>query len=779
MAAHSTTTRGEKRFVLFERLEIMMLQKLPSEGAASPEVMMQAETAWLAAAENGGLLSQGFDLRASLADRIAWMRLHGYSIGVACARYSHTLSRSTVDQVVEIMIFTARKKVYVPPEFVCVDEAVTGKKSRRAGLDRAKWLLASGMATVFAVYKLSRLLRTCYKSVGFIQEDVVDQGFRAISVTQNVDTDDKDNWRKLTYLYGLMDESLLTSIGDHVRSSLKTLASNGYSIGAMTAGYDRVEVEGPQTKSKGLRTKPVVNERFREMLNRNVQMHLGGMSIAEGRRRWIADDGARVFRKEYKNPISVSAYRAMLSNPRYTGLWAFGRKKNEWNSKRETITQVEQPEDDVVIRQIEELRVLTDETFARLQVWLGRNKTGPRGLKKPKGPKKLWDYTTRFFTCGCPDCYKFERPFYQTHTKNPVMTCAAGSLCPHHLTVRRDVAVGQVCEKLCELLADDRPLVEAIVAAAGAITSDVESIRAAIAEKERKLKTYVAKINGLLDMVGEGSAEDKLETKAKLAEVRGERRQLEAESATLRNQLAGREPLDPERVRAKLASLRALLEEAAEGQLGEEATYRAVQVFEALTGGKIEVMTYGRAGRKRPLVRGTFTPLLLESFLKEAGYPDLASHAAPPAPVTVWLRPPPQCDRVAERVYQLIDIEQVARDQAIKTLRSEGFELAEDGIYRALNRYYCEAGILRPEHRYNNGRRRRTDGVSIAKKHADEVHRLMEPNDKFLHEIAAELGIDRHDVTNAKNYWYKSRGLPVPDGRERRKQVTLNRAAAV
>jgi len=757
----------------------MVLQNLPSEGSASLEVMKQAEGSWLSAADAAELKRKGFNPHASFADRIAWMLLHGYTIGVACARYSHELSRSTVDQIVEIMIFTARKKIYVPPEFVCVDEAVTGKKSRRAGLDRAKWLLSSGVATVFAVFKLSRLLRTCYKSVGFIQEEVVDQGLRAISVTQNVDTDDKGNWRKLTYLYGLMDETLLTSIGDHVRSSLKTLASNGYSIGAMTAGFDRVVVEGPQTKAKGPRTKPAVNERFREMLNRHVQMHLGGMSIAEGRRRWIADDGARVYRKEYKNPISVSAYRAMLSNPRYTGLFAFGRKKNEWNSKRETITQVEQPEEDVVIRQIEELRVLADETFARLQVWLQRNKLGPRGLKKPKGPKKLWDYTTGVFVCGCPECYKTGKPYRQDRSINPTMHCAADSLCPHHVTVRRDVAVGQVCEKLCELLADDKPLVDAIVEAAGAITSDVEAIHAAIAEKERKVKTYSGKIAALLDMVGEGTPADQLETKAKLATSRGERRQVEAELALLRNQLTGREPLDPNHVRAKLADLRTLLEEAAEGHLGEEATYRAVQVFEALTGGKIEVTTYGRADRERPLVRGTFTPLLLESFLKGAGYPDLASHAGTPSPVIVWLRPPPQCDRVAERVHQLIDVECVARHEAIKTLRSEGIELEEDGIYRALDRYYCEAGIRRPEHRYNNGQPRRTDGVSIAAKYADDVHRLMEPKDKLLQEIAAELGIERYDVTNAKNYWYESRGLPVPDGRHRRKEVMRNRGATV
>jgi hypothetical protein len=43
--------------------------------------------------------------------------------------------------------------------------------------------------------------------------------------------------------------------------------------------------------------------------------------------------------------------------------------------------------------------------------------------------------------------------------------------------------------------------------------------------------------------------------------------------------------------------------------------------------------------------------------------------------------------------------------------------------------------------------------------------------DMLLQDIAAKLKCDRNTVTQAIRYWHTSRGLPVPDGRTRRKSL--------
>ena len=43
----------------------------------------------------------------------------------------------------------------------------------------------------------------------------------------------------------------------------------------------------------------------------------------------------------------------------------------------------------------------------------------------------------------------------------------------------------------------------------------------------------------------------------------------------------------------------------------------------------------------------------------------------------------------------------------------------------------------------------------------------------LLQEIATQLKTHRDQVTKAIRYWYESRGLPVPDGRERRKSLVV------
>src|SRR5262245_40829849 len=107
---------------------------LPSAGAASPELADQVVTTWKEAAQNAQIELSGFDATAPLADRLAWAASQGLDIAAVLTRFSWKEGSSTTAQALDCVRFAAAKKIYVPPEYVCVDEAITGRKTHRDGL---------------------------------------------------------------------------------------------------------------------------------------------------------------------------------------------------------------------------------------------------------------------------------------------------------------------------------------------------------------------------------------------------------------------------------------------------------------------------------------------------------------------------------------------------------------------------------------------------------------------------------------------------------------------
>src|SRR5262249_53336390 len=145
---------------------------------------------------------------------------------------------------------------------------------------------------VLVVFKVSRLFRVAWQGFRFFQEDVVEEGLRAISVSQGIDTADELTWRGLAYLHGVMDEILLTTIADHVRSGLRNLFVEGYTTGAIGVGYRRVEVVGaPRTNLDRPRTMPEVDPVAADLIRQHFRWIAEGMPISEGARRWRASNG--------------------------------------------------------------------------------------------------------------------------------------------------------------------------------------------------------------------------------------------------------------------------------------------------------------------------------------------------------------------------------------------------------------------------------------------------------------------------------------------------------
>jgi len=383
--------------------------------------------------------------------------------------------------------------------------------------------------------------------------------------------------------------------------------------------------------------------------------------------------------------MSYTAYRRLLSNPRLIGIWAFGRKRNVWSNARDYTRQVTQPDTEVVIRRCEELRIVSDEQFFAVQEILAKLKKGPRGPKKQR-ELQLSDLVTDCYYC--PHC---KVRFYVGGNFGRRIICKSGDLCPQRAAVSRKLAVQAVCKELTVLLRRHGEVIVRVTARAIEIdAAGDESIRDELAKTDKAIASLDAKIDDLLELAGQGTDADRAQVKAKISAAQAERASLQLRRAHLVQSLSSAPaPITPDRVREILDDLTALLENAASGQLGQDAVYRAGEVFRMLVGGRINVHMHTRPGRThRRNVSATFRPdvlLAVQSVLQDRR--NLAV-AEIPAEVKVWLKAPPRQERLAEPVHQLIDVEGLSFRNAAIRLTKEGEPIDSGNVWLCYKRYY-------------------------------------------------------------------------------------------
>lgn len=679
-------------------------------GAATPELRVKAHQWWAESAAQAGVDLTGFQPEASLDARLAWAAAAGLVIGIGYSRFSGKKQHSTEDQIRTDVQHACRNRVYCPPEFLCVDEAQKGRKELRDGLERVKRLLSEGRATVLIVFKLSRLYRKMHKSVKFIEEELVEEGLRAISATQAIDTADRKTWRLLVALHGTMDEELLVAIADHVRESQVTLMENGWATGALAVGYRPKEIPGAPKTRRGLpRTGPAVDPAAAELIRQHFTWIADEViDLYEGWRRW-REAGGPVDPRSSTGRMSYPAYRRMLERVEYTGLWPFGRKRNSWSSKKDTLEQKVQPPEEVRYFRCEELRIVDDLTFCRVQERLKKLKhANPRGKRRKEGRVvPLEDRVVHLFKCGACG-----HRFHVAGAHGRAMRCPNVD-CGSKVVVNRREAVRAVCEGLGDLARADAGLVDLIVAAFAnpEVLAAPQDSRTEVEELERRLRAVKDRVNDLEELLGTGSDEDRERRKNQLKAADLEKSGIQTRLAGLR---AGRSrghrsakiPTRAE-VMADLADLSGLLLDAAAGELDGDLSQRAASILERLVGtGGIRVVATPRPGRTRFAVLGRLTPDLLSVVAPDEGNP---AAGAVKRQLEVFLRPVPLVDRLADEVRHLYDVEGINYPEISSRLSLKHKRKIGTGVCAsAYQRWYASRGSPVPPRRTTEGRPRRT-----------------------------------------------------------------------
>ncbi len=138
------------------------------------------------------------------------------------------MQHSDEDQMRVVVEHAAQHRLYVVPEYTCVDRADVDCRTRREGLDRARCILRSRLASVLLVHSLCRLFRCSFDAIRFIQGEVVEARLRAIAVAQGIDTADNRSWNPKSQVLSIMDETLIEAISKHCREGLRYLFLRGY-----------------------------------------------------------------------------------------------------------------------------------------------------------------------------------------------------------------------------------------------------------------------------------------------------------------------------------------------------------------------------------------------------------------------------------------------------------------------------------------------------------------------------------------------------------------------
>ncbi|TWT38947.1 recombinase family protein [Blastopirellula retiformator] len=677
-----------------------MNTQISEAGSINAELTRETHQWWMEAAESADIDLTDFNPAAPLTDRIAWALRNNLAIGTIYTRYSTKLQDSTADQTKTNVEHAASIGIYCPPEYVCIDEGQRGCKTRRDGLDRMLFILRQRLATVLLVFKASRLYRQAYRGYQLIQQEVVEEGLRAISVTQQIDTIDSKQWKMLFQIHGIADEMLIEATSDHVRSGLRGLFARGYTVGAIPVGYRRKEIPEAPLTNRGLpRTAPEIDPDVGPKIKEHFEMIRDGVPIRQGWLKWV-EEGLPNDPRSTSPHMTYVAYRNMLERDAYRGDWEFGRNRNQYSTKKDYTQQIEQPDEEVEMMQCEELRIVDDELFYAVQEILDDLKTGPHGPREAKDAQ-LWDLVTDVFYCAY--C---EVRYYVAGANGQGMRCKNGDLCPCKSTVRREDAVKAICEKLQALIAQDAELIEGVILEAQQLDSQGDQqLEAEIESSQRKLASLERKLTDYLDLAGQGSDEDREEMKARIRSVRAERNTARAEVTRLQHAFtSASDVITADEIRDSLSQLSGLLYDGAAGTLGEDAVYEAVEIFRLLVGGRISVHVEQRAGRKRTNVRGTFTPRLLDAVSNRALTPSSDDHDQ--NEVSVWLRKPPRVDLLAERVHELIDIEHLSHRDTAKQLQREGHKVNSGNVWYSYRRWYEMEGLEPPKLPYNNGHKR-------------------------------------------------------------------------
>ncbi|MHC4405306.1 MAG: recombinase family protein, partial [Planctomycetota bacterium] len=313
-------------------------------------------------------------------------------IGASYSRFSSDMQRdeSNLDQQRKCHEKAATNGHEILSELEFSDEAVSGTKLHRDGLDATLAAAKAGKFKVLYFHSLSRLSRESVITLPLLKQLVYNYGVRVISVTEGVDSNDTA-WELIAHIMSIVHEQYVKDLAENVLRGQEGAVLAGLSVGDYCFGYTSEPIPGSEQGRRGRGGKPrkmyIIDPETAAWVTRIFHWF-----VRERRSlRWIARElnrlGAPKDHRATTTQWRHQYLRRLLQNRKYIGLWPWGEKKNVRDPLTGKVRQKDRtPEEcEQWLRHLPHLRLVEDEVFEAAQRLLKINQDAHAGSRKKNG----------------------------------------------------------------------------------------------------------------------------------------------------------------------------------------------------------------------------------------------------------------------------------------------------------------------------------------------------------------------------------------------------------
>ncbi|AMV19202.1 recombinase family protein [Planctomyces sp. SH-PL14] len=658
--------------------------------------------------------------------------------------------------------------VAIKPELQFADKGISGAEHNREGLYQMLEAAADGEFSELYVFSLSRLAREYVFTMSLLKWLVYECGVRVRSKVEGIDTNVL-GWELHSAFQAMFAEQYRKELQENsLRGLLGNLASF-YSLGDYCFGFD--SHPDPNGASRKVRGVDVPKRRYAiHPENANWVKRIFHWFVRENRDiQWIVRELNELQVPRDHRATNThwdhSSVRRLLESTKYIGLWTWGRRKN----CRSPLTGIKFRQlrtDEEILkwnRQFPELRIIDDETFHLAHLKLKANADRVAAYRRPDG--KLGgaagpNGVPRHLLQGLLHCSACGSPMHVTGPKARYLRCRGyrDGLCDQRSQLPRDLAEQEILQLVSNRILRDDEWTNLIVTRTiehwrtewKGLPNDIDTLRRRLRECESGIENLLNKIER--SKVAIPSVDKRLEERLQ------EKQQLEDDLANASDRLT---KAPDERGREDIVRELGKLDSVIRSQ-----TPAAAVALADLLRGPILVSTVPAPRRMRKAFQLAI-PLTVDRVLYATGL--LGSE--PPtdqeaSPLTLDVERPSRGRTQAQEAWRLLHEGKAAKDIALElgVSRSRVTVLLQE--LAATNRLGLSVKQL-----HALARSRRAAPPKLADRLEPRVMELFREG-HLIEEIATELGCSDATVHKAIANWHRTRGLAVPDGRTRRKQLT-------
>ncbi|REJ86628.1 MAG: hypothetical protein DWQ34_27025 [Planctomycetota bacterium] len=532
----------------------------------------------------------------------------------ACyARYSSANQReaSIADQLRVCRDAVAKNGHYIPDGLVFSDEAISGTKRHRRGLNAMLAAAEDGQFATIYFHSLSRLSRESVITLPLVKRLVHKHRVRIVSVADGLDTD-STGWQIMMSVFAIVHEQQLRDLSANVHRGQAGTVLSGYASGSHCYGYASESVNGTESSKRGGNAQPkrryVIDEDRAPWVCKIFRW------FVEERRsiRWIARKLNKLKAPKSKRSRHdrwyPNAVFAILRNPKYVGVWRWGVTRNVRDPETGDVRQVPRTPEEYErwTQEFPDLRIIDEDTYRRAQEILDESakEYAPRRWLsgKLRGSKRGCQHgQPRHLLAGLVKCANCGASFIIAGTHGEYLECGnkrigAEDVCNVRTMLNRRRAEGMILDAIGQqILANDEWLRVVHEELKSAWSSRDAELPAALASAEQSHNDLKLRIERLVDSVEAGEADPDIHSR--LSRRRADLAEIEREIAQLRRRQQSDIP-EP-----TLTWLKGQLQNL--GQQLRETTPAAALALGRLVGGAIVVQEMAVDGKVRKFFRAT------------------------------------------------------------------------------------------------------------------------------------------------------------------------------